>query len=125
MISIPMAIPTTVSAEDSISDLEQQLQQLEQENQKYQKILDDTKSDIAEKEEYKSALVSKVQVLDEKIAVTRESRTLMTRDFRKLRISLTHLQTDSEFSICQAMQPTLKSFSVQRIFLTLLIRWSL
>lgn len=66
MISIPMAIPTTVSAEDSISDLEQQLQQLEQENQKYQKILDDTKSDIAEKEEYKSALVSKVQVLDEK-----------------------------------------------------------
>ena len=30
MISIPMAIPTTVSAEDSISDLEQQLQQLEQ-----------------------------------------------------------------------------------------------
>lgn len=25
MISIPMAIPTTVSAEDSISDLEQQL----------------------------------------------------------------------------------------------------
>lgn len=62
-----MAIPTTVSAEDSISDLEQQLQQLEQENQKYQKILDDTKSDIAEKEEYKSALVSKVQVLDEKL----------------------------------------------------------
>lgn len=51
-----MAIPTTVSAEDSISDLEQQLQQLEQENEKYQKILDDTKSDIAEKEEYKSAL---------------------------------------------------------------------
>lgn len=102
MISIPMAIPTTVSAEDSISDLEQQLQQLEQENQKYQKILDDTKSDIAEKEEYKSALVSKVQVLDEKIAVTvrkfqaltmilRKSRTLMTRDFRKLRISLTAL----------------------------------
>lgn len=136
MISIPMAIPTVVSAEDSISDLEQQLQQLEQENQKYQKILDDTKSDIAEKEEYKSALVSKVQVLDEKIAVTREkisslnddikeSRTLMTRDFRKLRISLTHLQTDSEFSICRATQQTLKSFSVQRIFLTLLIRWSL
>ena len=45
MISIPMAIPTTVSAEDSISDLEQQLQQLEQENEKYQKILDDTKSE--------------------------------------------------------------------------------
>ena len=42
--------------DSSISDLEQQLQQLEQENEKYQKILDDTKSDIAEKEEYKSAL---------------------------------------------------------------------
>lgn len=83
MISIPMAIPTTVSAEDSISDLEQQLQQLEQENQKYQKILDDTKSDIAEKEEYKSALVSKVQVLDEKIAVTREKISNLNDDIKE------------------------------------------
>ena len=83
MISIPMAIPTTVSAEDSISDLEQQLQQLEQENQKYQKILDDTKSDIAEKEEYKRALVSKVQVLDEKIAVTREKISSLNDDIKE------------------------------------------
>lgn len=83
MISVPMAIPTTVSAEDSISDLEQQLQQLEQENQKYQKILDDTKSDIAEKEEYKSALVSKVQVLDEKIAVTREKISSLNDDIKE------------------------------------------
>lgn len=83
MISIPMAIPATVSAEDSISDLEQQLQQLEQENQKYQKILDDTKSDIAEKEEYKSALVSKVQVLDEKIAVTREKISSLNDDIKE------------------------------------------
>lgn len=83
MISIPMAIPTTVSAEDSISDLEQQLQQLEQENQKYQKILNDTKSDIAEKEEYKSALVSKVQVLDEKIAVTREKISSLNDDIKE------------------------------------------
>ncbi|RGR23303.1 hypothetical protein DWY59_07840 [Ruminococcus bromii] len=74
---------TTVSAEDSISDLEQQLQQLEQENQKYQKILDDTKSDIAEKEEYKSALVSKVQVLDEKIAVTREKISSLNDDIKE------------------------------------------
>ena len=80
MISIPMAIPTTVSAEDSISDLDQQL---EQENQKYQKILDDTKSDIAEKEEYKSALVSKVQVLDEKIAVTREKISSLNDDIKE------------------------------------------
>lgn len=83
MISIPMAIPTTVSAEDSISDLEQQLQQLEQENEKYQKILDDTKSDIAEKEEYKSALVSKVQILDEKIAVTREKISSLNDDIKE------------------------------------------
>lgn len=83
MISIPMAIPTTISAEDSISDLEQQLQQLEQENEKYQKILDDTKSDIAEKEEYKSALVSKVQVLDEKIAVTREKISSLNDDIKE------------------------------------------
>lgn len=83
MVSIPMAIPTTVSAEDSISSLEQQLQELEQENEKYQKILDDTKSDIAEKEEYKNALVSKVQVLDEKIAVTREKISSLNSDIKE------------------------------------------
>lgn len=83
MVSIPMAIPTTVSAEESISSLEQQLQELEQENEKYQKILDDTKSDIAEKEEYKNALVSKVQVLDEKIAVTREKISSLNDDIKE------------------------------------------
>lgn len=83
MVSIPMAIPTTVSAEESISSLEQQLQELEQENEKYQKILDDTKSDIAEKEEYKNALVSKVQVLDEKIAVTREKISSLNNDIKE------------------------------------------
>lgn len=83
MISIPMAVPTTVSAEDSISSLEQQLQQLEEENDKYQKILDKTKSDIADKEEYKNALVKKVQVLDEKIAVTREKISSLNSDIKK------------------------------------------
>lgn len=83
MVSIPMAIPITVSAEESISSLEQQLQELEQENEKYQKILDDTKSDIAEKEEYKNALVSKVQVLDEKIAVTREKISTLNDDIKE------------------------------------------
>ena len=63
--------------------MQARIEQLEQENEKYQKILDDTKSDIAEKEEYKSALVSKVQVLDEKIAVTREKISSLNDDIKE------------------------------------------
>lgn len=71
MISVPLTIPMTVSGED-VSSLEQQLQELEEKNEEYQAVLDKTQSDIKEKEKYKDALVKKVEVLDDKIALTRE-----------------------------------------------------
>lgn len=70
---IPLAaLPMTVSGEEDVSSLEQQLQELEEKNEEYQAILDKTKSDINEKEQYKDALVKKIEALDDKIALTRE-----------------------------------------------------
>ena len=71
MLSMPVAF--SVTATEDISSLEQQLQELEQKNSEYQAILDKTQADIEEKEEYKNALVSKIEVLDDKIELTRSS----------------------------------------------------
>ncbi len=72
ILSVLILSPTVVSAE-SISSLQQQLQELETQNQEYQKILDQTQSDIDEKEKYIDTLVSKIDVLGKKIALTSDS----------------------------------------------------
>lgn len=74
MLSIPIihySIP--VSAESTASSLQQQLEELEKKNKEYQKILEKTKSDIKEKEEYTEALVNKIDILDNKIAVIHQT----------------------------------------------------
>lgn len=74
MLSIPIihySIP--VSAESTASSLQQQLEELEKKNKEYQKILEKTKSDIKEKEEYTEALVNKIDLLDNKIAVIHQT----------------------------------------------------
>ena len=73
IISMPAALSATSVGAESIDSLQQQLQELEQKNEEYQDILDKTQSDIDEKEKYNEALVSKIEVLDDKIALTRES----------------------------------------------------
>lgn len=73
LISMPVALSAASAGAESIDSLQQQLQELEQKNQEYQDVLDKTQSDIDEKEEYNEALVSKIEVLDDKIALTRES----------------------------------------------------
>ena len=73
IISMPVALSAVSAGAESIDSMQQQLQELEQKNQEYQDILDKTQSDINEKEEYNKALVSKIEFLDDKIALTRES----------------------------------------------------
>lgn len=73
IISMPFALSVPSAGAESIDSLQQELKELEQKNQEYQDILDKTQKDINEKEEYSKALVSKVEVLDDKIALTRES----------------------------------------------------
>ena len=55
----------------NIDELEQKRLELQAENERYQQILEKTKENIEEQEQYNSALVSKVQVLDDKIEISR------------------------------------------------------
>lgn len=72
ILTVPFAFSTTASAE-SIDSLQQELKDLDEKNEEYKAILEKTQSDIKEKEEYIDALVRRIEVLDDKIALTRES----------------------------------------------------
>lgn len=63
---------TTIDPND-IDALENRRQELQAQSDKYQQILEKTKENIADQEEYVNALVSKVQVLDDKIELSHQS----------------------------------------------------
>lgn len=63
---------TTIDLND-IDALESRRQELQAQSDKYQQILEKTKENIADQEEYVNALVSKVQVLDDKIEISHRS----------------------------------------------------
>lgn len=63
---------TTIDPND-IDALESRRQELQAQSDKYQQILEKTKENIADQEEYVNALVSKVQVLDDKIEISHQS----------------------------------------------------
>ena len=63
---------TTIDPND-IDALESRRQELQAQSDKYQQILEKTKENIADQEEYVNALVSKVQVLDDKIELSHKS----------------------------------------------------
>lgn len=73
MLTIPALSCLPVGAEESVSSLQQQLDELESKNEEYQKILNETQKDINEKEEYSQALISKINVLDDKIELLHKS----------------------------------------------------
>ena len=75
IISVPVTYSVASVGAEDVSSLQQQLKDLEEQNKKYQDILDKTQSDIKEKEQYNDALVKKIEVLDDKIALTKESIT--------------------------------------------------
>lgn len=63
---------TTIDPND-IDALESRRQELQAQSDKYQQILEKTKENIADQEEYVNALVSKVKVLDDKIELSHQS----------------------------------------------------
>lgn len=74
IMSLPLASTVVLNAgAEDVQSLRNQLEELEAQNKEYQEILDQTQSDIASKEKYGETLMKKIQVLDEKIILTRES----------------------------------------------------
>lgn len=77
-----------VGAED-IDSLESKLAELKKQEAEYQAVLDSTKEDISEKEAYSEALVSKISVLSEQLALNHSKCD-------ELDAEITQLQADIE-----------------------------
>ncbi len=73
VIAVPVTAGITSASAESVESLQQRLQDLDSKNKEYQKVLDSAQNDISEKEKYNEALLNKIDNLDEKISVTRES----------------------------------------------------
>lgn len=88
MISLPISMSVFSAGAESISSLQQKLEDLEKQNKDYQSILDKAESDIKDKEEYKDALVNKIKNLNDKIAITRNLLKLSTAILKLSRLIL-------------------------------------
>lgn len=82
LVSMPVTLSVTTTGAEDIHSLEQQLQEYEKKSAEYQAILDKTKADIEEKEAYSKALVSKIEVLDDKMIITRETILDLSNDIK-------------------------------------------
>lgn len=71
--SVEMETEVVVIDPTDIDALENRKQELQAQSDKYQQILEKTKENIADQEEYVNALVNKVQVLDDKIELSHQS----------------------------------------------------
>lgn len=71
-------------AED-IDSLEERLAQLKEKDAEYQAILDNTKENIAEKEEYSNALVSEIGVLSEQLALNHSKSDELDQNIAQLK----------------------------------------
>lgn len=73
IIAVPVTAGIVSANAESVESLQQKLEELDSKNKEYQKVLNSVQNDISEKEKYNDTLVSKIENLDEKISVTRES----------------------------------------------------
>ncbi len=96
LVSMPVTISVTTTGATDIDSLEQQLEEYEQQSAEYQAILDKTKADIEEKEAYSEALVSKIEVLNDKIILTRESIADLNVDIEKKQDDINQANLDIE-----------------------------
>ncbi len=96
LVSMPVTISVTTTGATDIGSLEQQLEEYEQQSAEYQAILDKTKADIEEKEAYSKALVSKIEVLDDKMVITRDSILKLNEDIKVKEADIKQANLDME-----------------------------
>lgn len=101
LVAMPAVMSVSSFGAEDISSLQQQLQELEQKNEEYQAILDKTQADINEKEEYSKALISKIEVLDDKMAITRNSIEKLNKDIsgKQAEIDKANADIDSQIDV--------------------------
>lgn len=96
LVSMPVTISVTTTGATDIGSLEQQLEEYEKQSAEYQAILDKTKADIEEKEAYSKALVSKIEVLDDKMVITRDSILNLNEDIKVKEADIKQANLDME-----------------------------
>lgn len=88
-----------VSATEDIDSLESRLEELQKQDAEYQAILDSTKEDISEKEAYSDALVSKINVLSEQLALNHSKCQELDANIVKLQADIEAANADIETQI--------------------------
>ena len=73
VIAVPLVSSMSFNVKAEEKTVQERLEELEAKSAEYQAILDDTASDINDKEAYSTALVNKISVLNEKVILTKES----------------------------------------------------
>ena len=81
LMAVPLssAVVFDAGGVEDVQSLQDQIKALDEKSAEYQAILDATQTDINEKEQYGEALISKIQVLNDKVILTRQSRVRSTR----------------------------------------------
>ena len=85
-----------VTAEDSISELEQKQAELKKKSEEYQKILDETNDEIAKTKEYQKSLLGKVQTVNEEIVVSQEKINELDKKIQSKTKKINQLNKDIE-----------------------------
>ncbi len=85
-----------VTAEDSISELEQKQAELKKKSEEYQKILDETNDEIAKTKEYQKSLLGKVETVNEEIVVSQEKINELDKKIQSKTKKIKQLNKDIE-----------------------------
>lgn len=83
-LAIIGGMSAVVCSADDLSDYEKRQKELDAQAKEYQSVIDRTASDIAQKEEYKEALLSKISVLNEQIITGRSEVESLDSDITAL-----------------------------------------
>lgn len=93
-LAIIGCLSSVVGSAVDLSDYEQRQKELDSQAREYQSILDQTKSDIEQKEEYQNALLNKITVLNEQIANGRAEISSLDEQISELQTEINEA-TDS------------------------------
>lgn len=94
-LAIIAGTSAVVCTADDLSDYEKRQKELDSKAKEYQSVIDKTASDIAQKEEYKEALLSKISVLNEQIITGRTEIESLDSEIMSLQNEI----DDSKFKI--------------------------
>ena len=101
LMAVPLssAVVFDAGGVEDVQSLQDQIKALDEKSAEYQAILDATQTDINEKEQYGEALISKIQVLNDKVILTRQSIEEMNQGIKDKQAQIDQGNQDIEGQI--------------------------